>query len=99
MTGKYTDEQWKALRPRLSQLTMDVHDIGYKFFVQGSKQSELARELNITRQAISQAIARVQRCLDGAPAGWEQVSVWLPPEEAKKTRERAEALRAAHTEG
>lgn len=86
---RLTPEEFEALRPRLGRHTVDTVDLARRVLVDGNSQSQVAKETGYSRQRIYQIVRRVRELVADVPPLWEQVSVWLPPEQAAKARQMA----------
>jgi|SRR5690625_919017 len=89
-----TAEAFEVLQPRLSHLTLSTIEITREVLVEGKSQSEVARRHGITRQSVSDMVARVRAAAKEIERGWRKVEVWLPPEMAEQVRKMEAEARA-----
>lgn len=52
--------------------------VAHAVLVRGLGLAEAAKEVGITKQAASQAVKRVLKCIEAVPPDW--VKVWVPPQ-------------------
>lgn len=90
---RLTAGEFEQIRPHLNQRFAEKNvEALERVLVDGRMQKDIARELNLTPEAVS---AMVKRAWDKhvelglRPEGWEVVSVALPPELARHVRAMA----------
>lgn len=89
-TDRITLENWQKLLPALETCSVLTLKIAQAVIVDGQRQSDVAREFGKTRQAVAASVKRVKEMIKPySVSELEPVSVWLPPELAKKVREMA----------
>lgn len=83
-------EEWEKLLPALESCSVITLKIGRAVLVEGNRQSDVARELGKTRQAVAASVKRVKEMIKPFELqDLEPVSVWLPPELAAQVRAMA----------
>ena len=99
MTNTMTEADFAALRPHLGRMTLKSVEVAEQVLVHGRDQADVGREYKLTRQRVSDIVARVLAAADEVPAGWEHVEGWFPPELAAQVRQmQADAMKAAKQE-
>ncbi|GBR16901.1 transcriptional regulator KorA [Asaia spathodeae] len=83
MTPKEFDSAVKFL----SKLDSTSIEIGRLVLVQGQSQKEVAASFGLTKQRVSAIIRRLEQASASVPNGWVKVTVWLPPDAARKVEE------------
>ncbi|VTU46095.1 Regulatory protein KorA (plasmid) [Variovorax sp. SRS16] len=80
MKKRLTESQFEAALGRLKLKDGHTRQIARNVLVAGMEQALVAKNLDLTRGAVSQAVKRVWAAHKEAtlPAGFEQVSVVLP---------------------
>ena len=81
-----TAAEFDALIPRLGRLTVDTVSIAREVLVDGLPQSKAAEKHGVTKQRVSDMIARVVAAANDVPRDWQRVEVWLPPHLAEQVR-------------
>lgn len=90
-----TQEEFNSLRPFLSK-RLNVNAL-YQVMVEGKRQADVAREVGVTRKAISQSVGKLwQLHIEHGqrPEGWVAVNVALPQELAEVVNDMARNARA-----
>lgn len=62
--------------------------------VMGASIAEAAEQVSLTRQAVTQLMARIERRIAELPPGWEKVEAWYPGEIAAELERISEKLKA-----
>lgn len=87
---RLTESDWKNLEPRMRTLSHQTTSIGYAIFVEGKRQVDVARENELSTQAVFATIKRLQKIIDEYmdEEGTKLVHVegWLPPELAAQVQ-------------
>ncbi|QCR38905.1 TrfB-related DNA-binding protein [Nissabacter sp. SGAir0207] len=85
-----TQEEWDKLSPALYKLSRQTADIVRAVLVEGRQGIDVAKEHNVSRQAVYAAVARVRKIMEAKDLSvLEPVLVWLPPDKAKEVRAMA----------
>jgi len=92
-SAKLTAEEFERLLPRLGRQTVDTAFIVRRVLVDGVPQSDVAREVGLTRQRVSKLVQIATAAFEEIPREWERVEEWLPPDLAAQVREMAKVAR------
>ncbi|WP_036990819.1 TrfB-related DNA-binding protein [Metapseudomonas furukawaii] len=83
---RLSEEQFSRIvqLPNLMQMSEQTRHIAYRCLVKGEQQSALAKELNLTRGAISQTVNRVW---NACPPGYVLVTALITEEQAFQVKQ------------
>jgi len=87
---------FNALLPRLGRLSKASVEIAREVLVEGRIVSEIAIARGLTRQRVHCILRRFSAAQHEAPAHWQKIEVWVPPELGPEIREIAANARARH---
>lgn len=82
-----TFEDFNAVRPRLARLADSTIQMAFEVLVQGDSQSKVAARHKFSKQRVHLAVNRVLAEVEGVPASWQKVEVWVPAEVAVQIKE------------
>ena len=83
---RLTEEEFEENRVFTGALSMNTLNVAYQVLVEGKSKSKVAEEYGWSRQRVHAMVRRYFNAVQRVPSNWEQVTVWLPPEDAKKVR-------------
>src|SRR5690625_670622 len=83
-----TAEAFEVLQPRLSHLTLSTIEITREVLVEGKSQSEVARRHGITRQSVSDMVARVRAAAKENEIRWRKVEPCTTAEMAEQVHNK-----------
>ncbi|HGA2320930.1 TPA: TrfB-related DNA-binding protein [Pseudomonas putida] len=80
---RITEDEFNRIWPLLSSWGAKTVAAVRQVLVDGRTRKEACKQLDVSRQALQQALKRVDLILSDVPKGWVKVDVFAPPELAK----------------